>query len=70
MSYYRDELAMVAENRDPIPFEEAVVRGTEGRKFVFVLPTVEFAKFVLVDIAVYFLPLWLRRSGTGTLFFR
>ncbi len=44
MSYYRDELAIVAENRYPIPFEEAVVRGTKDKIFVFVSPTVELCE--------------------------
>ena len=44
MSNYLDEIAIVAENREPIPFEEAVVHGTAGKRFVFVSPTMELCE--------------------------
>ncbi len=36
MSYYRDELDRVAENRDPISFKEAAEAGLDGKRLVFV----------------------------------
>ena len=42
MSYYRDELAVVAKNSDsPIPFQEAAAQGTDGKRLVFVHHTVQ-----------------------------
>jgi hypothetical protein len=47
MSYYRDELAMVAENSDyPIPFEEAVTKDMVGKTFVFVSPTIQTSEML------------------------
>lgn len=36
MTHYIDELMMVAENRDPIPFKEAAEAGLDGKRLVFV----------------------------------
>lgn len=44
MRYFLDEIRIVSENRDPIPFEEAVVHGTEGKTFVFVSHTVNLSE--------------------------
>ena len=44
MRDWLDELAMVSENRDPIPFEEAVTHGTEGKRFVFIHPRYEMSE--------------------------
>lgn len=57
MSYYRDELAMIAENSDyPIPFEEAVVGGTDGKRFVFVHSTVQMSHESFRRLRVLFPP--------------
>ncbi len=46
MSEWRDVIAIVAENREPTPFEEAWGRNTDRQKFVFILPTVELSENV------------------------
>ena len=43
MGYWRDEIGIVTKNHDPIPFAEAV-KGTKGKRFVFVHPTVELSE--------------------------
>ncbi len=56
MTHYIDELMMVAENRDPIPFEEAVVGGTDGKRFVFVHRTVQMSHESFRRLRVLFPP--------------
>lgn len=56
MSHYRDELAMVAENRDHIPFEEAVTHGTDGKRYVFVHRTVQMSHESYRRLCVLFPP--------------
>ena len=56
MRDWLDELAMVSENRDPIPFEEAVTHGTEGKRFVFVHRTVQMSHESFLRLRVLFPP--------------
>jgi hypothetical protein len=70
MSHYRDELAMVAENRDPIPFEEAVVNGTAGKNFVFVSHTVEMSELLFEKYRNVFPPALIRLNSSRRIYLR
>jgi hypothetical protein len=44
MTTFMDGIGLVAENREPITFEEAVKQGIEGKQLVFVSPNQELSE--------------------------
>ncbi len=61
MSEWPDEITVVAENREPIPFEEAWGRNTDQQKFIFVLPNVELAESLFRRYRILFQPPLVRK---------